>query len=360
VKEDALTVVSREDGRFEIRSLRPLPAFRLVASRTGYAGEGIVDAVSGAQDLKLVLKIGGSVEARLMLDVDIPRDLLRVRLRVRAENAPPDAPPIYDREHAPEANGFVSFQGAPPGVGRLVVRSPSFARKDLAAVDALRVEAGGDCLDPRLSPVDLRGALRLVELELVDSSGRAVGDAEYETLLAEGGPGVRSSAGRGRVRLLASSEAFDVRITSPKRRTAFVPRPAGYQRVTLADPAVALLSVPGELPRLAAGTEYLVSLEPAPAAPDRKPDPAQRQLEHPREDLVATPGREVALRVAHPGRYLVRWRVAMRQGKGFAERNVDLGDRRQYVDFGEYDGEVRLGLNAPTDRAVERAVRRLR
>ena len=360
LKEEGLAAISREDGKFEIRSFRSITMLRLTATRTGYADEGVLETPPGPMDLKIVLKAGGSVEARLLLDPDIPRDLLRVRLRIRTEGGPPDAPPIYDREHQPEANGFVSFVGAPPGVGWIVVRSPSFGRKNLAAIDAVRVEAGGSSSDPRLNPIDLRGALRMVELDVVDSSERPVGDAEYETFLTDGSPGVRTSTGRGRVKILASIEGFDVRVTSPRRRSAFVSRPSGYTRVLLADPQAALLAVPGDLPRLDPGYEYLLSLEPIGNAPGKPPEPGQRMLDAPRDDFIATAGREVGIRVAAPGRYAVRWRLALRQGKNVTDRGIDLGERRQIVTFGEFDGDVRLTLAAPTERAVERTKQRLR
>ncbi len=360
LKDEGLATTSREDGKFEIRSFRSIPMLRLTATRTGYADEGVLETPPGPLDLKIVLKAGGSVEARLLLDPDIPRDLLRVRLRIRTEGGPPDAPPIYDREHQPEANGFVSFVGAPPGIGGIVVRAPSYGRKNLAAIDAVRVEAGGASHDPRLNPIDLRGALRVVELEVVDSADRPVGDAEYETMLADGSPGVRTSTGRGRVKILASIEGFDVRVTSPRRRSAFVSRPSGYTRVLLADPQAAVLAVPNELPRLDAGYEYLVSLDPVGDGPNKPPDPGQRMLDLPRDETIATPGREITLRVANPGRYVVRWRLSMRQGKGHAERGIDLGDRRQFVTFGEFDGDLRLTLAAPTERSVERTKQRLR
>jgi hypothetical protein len=162
-----LNVVSDADGSFEVRTSYDGDAFRLKASKPGYASSPVGFQPGG--DVTLRMAVAGSVSGSVVADDGFPLEELEVAFVPQAGE---DDEPIWQRD------------------GVSVARDGSFTVGDLAAgaydfqlqtehgwitlheVPDVLVVPGRDTVDPRLQGIDLRGKLHAFRLTFVRPDGK--------------------------------------------------------------------------------------------------------------------------------------------------------------------------------------------
>ncbi|MEW6071468.1 MAG: carboxypeptidase-like regulatory domain-containing protein [Planctomycetota bacterium] len=144
------------DGAFAIHESFPGERFRLVASAPGRYGIPR-EFAPGARGLVLELRAGGEIAGTVLLDPEIPAKAVGVRLtsapstllHLRSIDA-------WTADLAPD--GAFCFSGLEPGLYGLEI-APALASGVFLELEDLLVHAGETTRDPRVFPLDLRGAL---------------------------------------------------------------------------------------------------------------------------------------------------------------------------------------------------------
>jgi len=156
------------DGRFALEGDLPGTHHHLVV-RPPEGGKAVtVPFEPGARDLRIVLEESGEIRGRLLLDPEIPGNLLIVDF----DRTDPVRAGEWDSEMdwPDAASGEFSSGQVSPGTWTVRVRSAGTG-ESLALVDGISVRAGEVTEDPRLQ-VDLRGRLHLHRLTVLDPDGR--------------------------------------------------------------------------------------------------------------------------------------------------------------------------------------------
>ncbi len=161
-----------------------------------------VSFVRGASDLRIiVVDRSGSVEARVLLDDDLPA--WRVDLVLHGEG---------DRMIGYHS-GVARWEHLAPGTYALTVSADT--AEPLVRIDDIVVrDRPAD--DPRLDPIDLRGVLRRVEITVVDERGEPIPDASGRVR----GPaeGAWSPWPQGRASFVTGRAPFDLEVGAPGYR----------------------------------------------------------------------------------------------------------------------------------------------
>ena len=167
-----------EDGRFRLFGSPPSQSLFIRASKPGWVPAGETRLGPGARGLTLVIQRAGRVEASFRADPGITLEGFPVSLVYKG-------PPERIAEEKIHRNR-VLFQDLPPGKAalRVSLRRPSddlshygdLEREPylLAEIPGILVESGKTTRDPRLECVDLRGKIRLLELDLRDPGGKPI------------------------------------------------------------------------------------------------------------------------------------------------------------------------------------------
>jgi len=304
---------SDDTGAFEVRSDLPPAEYALRAQMRGYADRGVLRFEHGARGLVCVLDAACTLSTRMEVDPSIPLDRLSVELTYPGAGREATS---YARWSArPDPRGRIDFEDLRPGDASLVVRTGHYAQP-LIEVRDLALEAGRPCADPRLAPLDLRGKLRLVSLEVVDASR-----APVERGVADLG-GVRYALDGGRLSVLRRNEPLELSLECP----GFLPRasraPDVHERLVLERGIPVTIRAPRALPPAPDPMQLRVGLRP------REHSARSGQILTQDEDsiaysegltteheLVRIDGRDqVTVHVARPGEYYLSWLL------------VDLGD----------------------------------
>ncbi len=155
------------NGHFRVRGVRLPRALGLTARAQGFEVLELDDLPIGALDQRVVLQPSGAappsgtLRVEVVLDEGIPFLGLLLRLRARAgRSRTPDWYP----------GRVLAFDGLTPGTYDvwMETRDGGF---ELGRVEGVEVVAGRATSDPRLLPLDLRGAARLVRFQFVRPDG---------------------------------------------------------------------------------------------------------------------------------------------------------------------------------------------
>lgn len=154
----------------------------LVAGAKGPVGS-VQDELSGQRNLQvaqapiqipsepkpeLVPLVPASVVGRLLVDADVPLDILRVELEEVLPAGRHKAKFHYAQ--APQKDGIFRFEGVSPGL--IAIRVSLWGRSGaLAWVDEIELEEGEEQTDPALCEVDLTGRLFSANVEVLDEYG---------------------------------------------------------------------------------------------------------------------------------------------------------------------------------------------
>ncbi len=167
-----LDTASDSDGRFAVWS-SPLEGQQQL-SATHTLHRSVREPVRpGAEDHRLVMQRGWFVKGRLLHDADI--SLGDLRCEFHGDDG-------GEESGTPETDGESSFRfhlgPLGPTAGRLTIRDED-TQEELLSIAGILPHGPDDPQDPRLDPLDLRGALSVVFLTVVDEAGQPVRGAEF-------------------------------------------------------------------------------------------------------------------------------------------------------------------------------------
>jgi hypothetical protein len=342
-------------GRFEIRGVRESLHLFAVASKTGYFETDRVGFDRGATQMKLVLRRGGIVAGKLLVDPQIPMSLLHVRLEpsgVRPEGRSfrrQPSGPVEDDDpsrRSPSADGAFAFEGLALATAKVSVTVQDCGTP-VIEVDSIRVRGIGEPADPRLEPLDLRGVLELLAIDVQDDAGRKCSGAT----VVLGDPGLRfvdrgQVTQDGRVTFVAPIGAYDVDVDRAGWRRAHLTgiESSRVVRLEKGSPVRAVLDGTGDLP----------------ASPYRLAVALLADVQQPRSvvDGMGTfaGGRETTFLASSPGLHEVAWYLESGSRQTFL-----VGTPRRTVELHDGDEEQVIHLDLPNELrdSWEATVRRL-
>lgn len=156
----------------------PGPALRLVVRAHGYADESCAVTL-GARDVLVRMTAVGRLTARLTHDWANTRPRFELTLSTSAGS------------RAQKTQERSTFSDVPVGLASLEVRllgDPT----PLVTLTDLCVEAGAECKDPRLDPLDVSRGLAAYAVSIVDHTGAAVDRPDIRAVGADGVVGERT------------------------------------------------------------------------------------------------------------------------------------------------------------------------
>lgn len=329
----ALARRSDGDGRF---------AFHVESSDT----EGEVRVTDGGQsheasfrrgdEVQLRLPAVGSAGIRLLVDEGIP--LQQVRVTLVREGCQPRRP-------APDGNGWFVARDLEAGAWRIAIAADEEPDAPVLVLDDVRVPASGDCDDPRVDPLDLRGRFTGVRLSCVDGHGQPL--RAWFVIPARGLRSNRTSQfGRARI-VTGQRDGLALVVMAEGHRPVGLGRARGDCRVVLRDgPQVSVrLRLPVDPAEFAAcSARVRIELQ-------RPEDPSWMPYSQALPGSDGTPeGDEIVLRVGLPGTYRVTWTLT----NGANNRTFVLAERAGMAVLDGAPNPCELAVDAVT---IERARR---
>ena len=219
-------------GRFEIRGQFGQATLALVAQNKDLIGEPVI-VRAGSNDVRLVIGKAGRLEGRLLLDASLADEMIVAQLE-RENRASTRSIASGPRPSAVDHEGRFAIMDLRPGDYALhVVHAAS--GQVLASIHELKVTAGETTRDRRLDPLDLRAKHRIIELELVDSSGTNVSHARAFSRAsgADNDQWTYAQGTGGRLPILYDGRPLDIAIVAAGFQTVELERMRASQRVTL-------------------------------------------------------------------------------------------------------------------------------
>lgn len=146
-------------GEFAFEGLPDIEfSYWLYAIKSGYLPSSMRGAIEDLAARDIVLSTAGSIAGLVVVDSTIPLDRLEVLV---------DGGVATSLEYG---SGHFRLEGLAPGLQTLTIQLKG-SEWLVAELQDVLVEAGRSSADPRLQNIDLRGAVRHLRLELVESSG---------------------------------------------------------------------------------------------------------------------------------------------------------------------------------------------
>ncbi len=347
--------ISRSDasGRFEVRGFEESLHPYVIASKEGVFSVQ-VPFERGATQVKIVLRRGGVVAGRVLVDPEIPIRQLRVRLEESDDAL--GAKPIDPRgQHSSSAtdrltrdlseDGSFTFEGLEAMTVNLTFYLDTGI--GLAAVRSIRVREIGEAGDPRLDPLDLRGALKVLAIDVLDDTGRKCSGATVVLADPQGRVGDRRAMTQdGRATFLTPVGVYDVDVDRIGWRRVHLTGVESDQVVQLRKgaPVRAILDGSGDLP--APPYRLVVALL------------ADVQQPRPVVDGMGTfaAGRETTFLASSPGLHEVAWYLESGTRQTFL-----VGTPRRIVELRDSEEEqsIHLDLSSALRDCWEATERRL-
>ena len=212
--EPGVRVAADDAGQFEVRASEGVLELRLEASAPGGATAAPVVVPAGSLDVRLSVNLPTRVEGRVLVPAGLDREDLRVSLhRVwreedRGRGFPQPSLSI-------DAEGRWSIESIATGPWNLTVRDhTSFGWEGLLPDVRLEVQAGLN----RAPDLDLRSALRILFLDVVDEHGVPLESAEGSYWASGTGANNDIRVHQGRARVMTSHAHITGWIGAPGRR----------------------------------------------------------------------------------------------------------------------------------------------
>ncbi|MBL8898955.1 MAG: carboxypeptidase regulatory-like domain-containing protein [Planctomycetes bacterium] len=161
-----------QEGRFELRSRHRVRALRIAPQAVGYVPEKGLTVDPGATGLRLVLRRGASLVGSVQLPTALRFDQVSVL---------PHDGTRYRETARLDAEGRFRTSALKPGIYRFDVISQG---RVLASVADVPLVEGEESRADSLDPLDLREALRLWKLRVLDGSGEPL--AGHRCFAADG------------------------------------------------------------------------------------------------------------------------------------------------------------------------------
>jgi hypothetical protein len=217
-------IESDERGEFVVRGPLAPQRVRLIANRGRPRESAPVDVVvSGeprahdAHDVVLVVPRTGALAGTLLLDEGV----LASDLTCRWSSGGGEGVALAVHEVQPEAaaeRGLArfAFEELPVAAGELTVLAGA---RVVARVDSVEIEPGATNGDPRLQRLDLRGALRVVTVDVALVDGTPAPSGRVRTLESGAQSGAREwPIAAGRARCVVGAEPIDLTILATGAR----------------------------------------------------------------------------------------------------------------------------------------------
>ncbi len=233
-----MRTLSQEDGSFTLYTPTRTGRCQIVASHPRFA-RAKTPLRTGAQDHAVVLRRGRFVVGKLLVDAWVPSDALV------AEFGDGDAITQTSLEGSGALRRIVSGALGPDPT-RLTLRSRA-TEEALFTCDGLTPGERDGQPDPRLDPADLRGALKRMELTLVDEDGIPVRRFQYGLVQDGKDPTSWHDGLGGRLRLLSRTDLVRLRLVASGFRSQDLALQTGDNRATMRPHArlVLRLAAPG-------------------------------------------------------------------------------------------------------------------
>lgn len=233
--EETLDVLDEEigcdaEGRFVLRG--ELRATRInLRAQTKSARSAELSCAVGTDNLELTLVEGGVIAGRVLLDTPAGAAALSVTVKCdeRSQRTTRDL----------EENGEFRFTHLDPGEWVLSIASKGFGdSNNVLELPGLHVPAGGECADPRLKEIDLRGRVATLILELAPPlpSDRVMGMVFITPRPRPSGtqqPPIQRIVMDRTLEVAADAESFDVRVVATGFRVAERKEVRGEVRIEL-------------------------------------------------------------------------------------------------------------------------------
>ena len=334
--------VTDAHGRFRLRGKAKTGKIRLKAARKGWIQKEPVLVPRGSKGVTLVLHKGGSLEAVFLLDPGISLEKVHLSLTTRNGALPRSFQPKIEKNKA-------LWEGLPAGIFVLQVRI-GLVSSVLAEIPGIAVEEGKKTRDPRLNPVDLRGKIRILRLDVVDASGKKVRPF-YTGFDKESGDSSFLFPGNGTL-FLPMAETARLFVTAPGYRGRVVSLTGGKVRVVLEKGIEVRLSlaekevIPDPPLRLGVG------LMPLP----RKKGGPPRLAFLPFTGDIRWFDREgiLTFHLSFPGKYRVFWTLSENSGNG--GNFPEIGEKeKNLIQVEDRPGPQVITVHAPV-KAIRKAM----
>ncbi|MEW6071079.1 MAG: carboxypeptidase-like regulatory domain-containing protein [Planctomycetota bacterium] len=322
---------SAVDGTFAVRGVFAGERFRLGATAPGYA-RAEREFAPGEEGIVLVMPAEGAIAGTILLDEAIPREILRVVLAEmrRGESMTFD---IGRRAAGGRLDNEGSFRigGLSPGTYEAQVRANDGSEPLFTAAD-IAVRSGETTHDPRLDPLDLRGALFLHRITLVlpDPAAGFRGELRYGPA---GAAKLEQSAwlSETRLDLLARAPLLDLDLSAPRFRPERREGVGGEIEIHLRAGILVRLLLRSEARLPEPPLHVKAALLPAGGDEDawRLADWSAPAFDE---------RRELLLQVSAPGLRKVVWLIERRSAGSSHATGVDL-EREQIVEIQDVPGE---------------------
>ena len=215
-------------GAFQLLGEAPAGNFEIYAGKSRWIDADPLPLRPGSTGYRFVLEREGKLAGAVRVAEGIDPTWLGVR--VEPEHRPRTARVWPPRERVSNDGTFL-VAGLPAGMARVTFLLEG--REDpVAVVEDVEVRAGEVSRDPRLQGLDLESALHRIEVEVVDSAGRAIDTGHVAFALADDTVHHVKLAG-GRASFLAGRVGLGATIYAPGYRTVTCPVVDDGSRIVL-------------------------------------------------------------------------------------------------------------------------------
>jgi hypothetical protein len=334
-------------GWFELRG-HPSPLRLLArASKAGYIDSKPKGFVRGDKDVQLALSEGCAVGGRILVDDWI--DVDRMELRLTPSSWKPDLPlPKWTKPaSAVEDDGTFLLDGIDRAVE--VDLEVSYAKEPVVGgeVRGIRVREVGVSEDPRLDPLDLRGFLDPLTIEVIDETGSRLRHARVVVRGVDGAELDRCrGTAEGFARFLLPARSYDVEVEAQGWRRARAKDVSGHRVV-----------------RLERGIPVRIRLDDRvtlPPRPYRLAIALLADVEEPLDEVDGTgafdDSRTAAFVVSSAGPHRVAWYLVRDTSRYFVS---EANGVRLEIPDSSAEQEVRVGLSAEVRSELASTIERL-
>jgi len=316
-----------EEGKFELYHELPKADEYLLHARVSGYEETSVSMLPGQSDLNVVLKKASYVEGEVLLDADFPRGQLNIQAELPDGNSNWTGLSRADDEDTwkfrTEIEAHKSYD--------IVITSDTGA--ELHRESGVMAGSGETVRPPNMQPLDLRGKVNLIKIEVFSPSGDAL---PFGVAIKNGNSTRMQDSDKDGLTLISTEAVESVQITSPGYASKTIENVQSDQRVVLEAATEIFIEIPTEFVNYR-GLGMTVTLRPASGGRSRSHYNSQGNC------TFDASGRGTMM-CDGPGTYRVIYRLT--NSEGSSRRSSSFGDGEVQVSSA---GQV-IRLNPPRDR----------
>jgi hypothetical protein len=263
-------VYTDQSGVFEMWGEVDAGEYALWGKKTGYTSLEWTPFEIGAQNVEIVIARESIIAGTVLADGGFA--LERLSIVIEDPSHDPVREWFVDSRSQVQPSGAFRVEGLRPGKVRLLVHSGRYSGALWVLNDVELV--AGECVDPRVQTIDLRGRLHAREIEVVDDAGNPVPTGCV--IVRPGDPGEESRVyviDEGRAAWIGAGPAVDVQVRAPGFRDASVLGVSGSRKLSLERGIPVVLALPAGVERPPSPWELAVGLHP----PGNRPDQSRKE-----------------------------------------------------------------------------------